>query len=355
MTFTYPTSMTASVLTAPHAIALADVPVPVLAARQVLVRVEAVGVCGSDTHFYETGAIGDIRVQGPVILGHESAGTIVAVGAEVDPARVGARVSVEPQIVCRSCQYCKEGQYHLCPQVKFYGAWPIDGSFADYEVIDDDFAHTIADTMTFAQAAMAEPVSVAVHAARRAHIRVGDRVLVTGAGPIGILFAQVAKAFGAAEVVISDPVANRRDFALQLGVNRALDPMVENLDGYGEYFDAYVDASGNARAIGSAFPAIRRGGIAVLVGMGGDELEIPVSMLQHREITLTGTFRYVNTWPTALQLISAGAVVVDPLITGRFGLQDVEEALMKAKTDPLAIKTMIEPALTPGLRGAAAE
>ncbi|MEU4014675.1 NAD(P)-dependent alcohol dehydrogenase [Microbacterium sp. NPDC028030] len=346
MTATHPEDMLASVLTAPRTVELRRVPVPPVGPRQVLVRVEAVGVCGSDTHFYETGRIGDIVVHGDVVLGHESAGTIVAVGSDVSADRIGTRVSVEPQTVCRRCEYCKRGDYHLCRAVEFYGAWPCDGSFAEYEVIDDDFAHRLPDGVSFEQGALAEPVSVAVHAVRRSGITASSRVFITGAGPIGVLNAQVARAFGATEVVISDPVAGRREHALAHGATAAIDPADVDPADYQERFDVYIDASGNAAAIVSAIPTLRPGGTAVLVGMGADRLELPIAMIQHREITLTGTFRYVNTWPTALDLIATGTVSVDSLITGRYGLQDAGEALMKAKTDPTAIKTIVVPALT---------
>ncbi len=342
----YPETMLASVLSAPEAIELTQVPVPALEAGTVLVRVTAVGVCGSDTHFYETGAIGDIVVRGPIVLGHETAGEIVAVGPGVDPSRVGTKVAVEPQTPCRRCEFCKEGSYHLCREIRFYGAWPIDGSFAEYAVIDDDFAHEVPASMTAEQAALVEPVSVAVHACRRGGVTAGSRVLITGAGPIGVLNAQVARAFGATEIVMSDPIPHRREFAAQHGASVVLDPADADLSVYEEHFDVYIDASGNARAILAALPTIRPGGTAVLVGMGGNQLEIPIAMIQHREITLTGTFRYVNTWPTAIDLVATGAVVVDPLVTGRFGLDGVEEALLKGKSDPLAIKTMVIPSLT---------
>ena len=346
MTNAYPRTMAASVLTEPRKIELQQVPVPELGPNQVLVQVEAVGVCGSDTHFYESGNVGDIVVDGPIVLGHESAGNIVAVGTNVLPGRVGDRVSVEPQTVCRRCEFCKQGEYHLCPNVEFYGAYPCDGSFADYEIIDDDFAHTIPDSMTFEQAAMAEPVSVAVHANRKGGVTASSRVLITGAGPIGVLNAQVARAFGATEIVISDPIENRRRFALEHGATEAVDPTHVDFAQWDRHFDVYIDASGNGRAITQALPTIRPGGVAVLVGMGGDYLELPIAMLQHREVMVTGTFRYVNTWPTAIDLISSGTVQVDPLVTGRFGLDGAEEALLKAKTDPQAIKTMVIPSLT---------
>ncbi|WP_144660433.1 NAD(P)-dependent alcohol dehydrogenase [Paenarthrobacter nicotinovorans] len=338
-----PATMRASVLTSPKTIELQEVAVPEPQPGQVLVRVTAVGVCGSDTHFYETGSIGDIVVEGPIVLGHETAGEIVAVGPGVDSSRVGTRVAVEPQTPCRKCDYCKTGRYHLCRDILFYGAWPVDGSFAEYVIVDDDFAHAVPEEISDEQAALLEPLSVAVHAARRAGVKAGDKVLITGAGPIGVMNVQVAKALGASEVVISDPIAHRRDFALAHGADVALDPTTKGLDDYAEYFDVYIDASGNARAILPAFPAIKRGGTACLVGMGGDELNVPIAMIQHREITLTGTFRYVNTWPTAIALLATGAVDVEGIVTGRYGLEDVEESLMKAKKDPMAIKTMVIP------------
>lgn len=341
-----PSTMLASVLTAPKSIELREVEVPTLQHGQVLVRVTAVGVCGSDTHFYNTGAIGDIVVRGPIVLGHETGGEIVAVGEGVDPVRVGTRVAVEPQTPCRRCAQCKQGSYHLCQDVLFYGAWPVDGSFSEYAVVDDDFAHAIPDSMSDEQAALVEPVSVAVHAARRGGVTIGSRILITGAGPIGVLTAQVAQSMGATEVVISDPIEGRREFALAHGADVALDPASDDLATYHEHFDVYIDASGNARAILSALPTIAPGGAAVLVGMGQTQLDIPIAMLQHREITMTGTFRYVNTWPTAIELVATGAVDVAPLVTGRYGLDEVEEALLKTSTDPTAIKTMVVPALT---------
>lgn len=343
---TIASTMLASVLTAPHTIELQRVEVTPPGRGQVLVQVTAVGVCGSDTHFYEKGAIGDIVVDGPIVLGHETGGVIVAVGEGVDAARIGTRVAVEPQTPCRHCEYCLRGDYHLCRSILFYGAWPVDGSFAEYALVDDDFAHAIPDSMTDEQAALVEPVSVALHAGRRAGITAGHRVLITGAGPIGVLNAQIARALGAVEIVVSDPIANRRDFAAAHGADRVIDPATDELAAYDQYFDAYIDASGNARAIDSAFPTIRRGGTAVLVGMGGDRIEVPIAMIQHREITLTGTFRYVNTWPAAIALIATGALDVSDLVTGHYGLDAVEEALTKSQNDPHAIKTMVIPALT---------
>jgi L-iditol 2-dehydrogenase len=338
--------MLASVLVAPKKIGLERRDVPQPGAGQVLARVTAVGVCGSDTHFFETGHVGDIVVEGPIVLGHETAGEIVAVGPGGDESRVGERIAIDPQRPCRRCHYCKHGQSHLCPDMKMYGAYPHDGSFAEYVLVEEDFAFPIPDTMTDQEGALVEPLSVAVHACRRAGVTAGSKVFITGAGPIGVMCAQAARAFGATEIVVSDPMPLRREFIAQHGADEVLDPAEADLSRFDQHFDIYLDASGNTRAVQSAFPTIRRGGTAVLVGMGGLEYEVPIAMFQHREITLTGTFRYVNTWPTAIELITSGKVEVASLVTGTYGLDEVESALMKAKTDPSAIKTMIIPALT---------
>lgn len=339
-------SMLASVLVAPKKISLERRDVPQPGPGQVLARVTAVGVCGSDTHFFESGHVGDIVVEGPIVLGHETAGEIVAVGPGGDASRIGERIAIDPQRPCRRCHYCKHGQSHLCPDMEMYGAYPHDGSFAEYVLVEEDFAFPIPPTMTDQEAALVEPLSVAVHACRRAGVVAGSRVFITGAGPIGVMCAQAARAFGATEIVVSDPMPSRRAYIAEHGADEVLDPADADLSRFDQHFDIYLDASGNTRAVQSAFSTIRRGGTAVLVGMGGLEYEVPIAMLQHREITLTGTFRYVNTWPTAIELITSGRVEVASLVTGAYGLDDVESALMKAKTDPGAIKTMIVPALT---------
>lgn len=339
-------SMLASVLVAPATVQLERRDVPTPGPGQVLVRVTAVGCCGSDTHFFETGRVGDIVVDGPIVLGHETAGQIAAVGEGVDPARIGRRVALEPQRPCRRCEPCKTGSYHLCHDMEFYGAYPIDGSFAEYVLIDDDFAHAIPDALTDEEGALVEPLSVAVHAARRAGLTSGSKVFITGAGPIGVMCAEAARAFGATEIVVSDPMAHRRDVVARHGATETIDPTAEDLSRFDRHFDVYLDASGSARAIQPSFALIRPGGAAVLVGMGNLDLEVPISLIQHREITVTGTFRYVNTWPTAIELMTSGRVQVADLVTGRFGLEVVGEALLRGHTDPTAIKTMIIPSLT---------
>lgn len=336
-------TMRASVLTRPGTVEVHDVPVPTLTDNQVLVRISAVGVCGSDTHFFHEGHIGDMVVKEPLILGHESAGRIVAIGADVSPDRIGERVSIEPQKPCRVCEYCKGGQYNLCPDIEFYAAPPIHGAFAEFAAIDSDFAYPVPDHVSDAAAALMEPLSVAIATCRKAAVQPGSRVLIAGAGPIGILVAKVAGIYGAADITVSDPAPHRREFVLGAGATRAVDPRSDDLAGAGTLFDVFVDASGAPAAIQAGIRAVKPGGKVVLVGMGADTVELPVSLIQNREIELTGIFRYTNTWPLAINLVASGLVDLDALVTHRFGLEDVKTALLTGGQDPHAIKSIIAP------------
>lgn len=336
--------MRASVLVAPKTVEVQEIPVPALEDDQVLVEITAVGVCGSDTHFFLEGHIGDLVVDGPLVLGHESAGRIVAVGSAVDPSRVGKRVSIEPQKPCRVCDYCKRGKYNLCDNMEFYGAPPIHGAFSEYAIIQSDFAHPVPDHLSDAAAALIEPLSVAVWACQKAGVSSGARILIAGAGPIGVVTAQVARAFGAMDIIVSDPVEQRRTVVARHGATQTIDPFKENVKEIPPV-DIFLDASGSAPAIQSGIHAVRKGGRVVLVGMGLDNLELPVSVIQNREIELTGIYRYANTWPLAIKLASSGAIDLDSLVTGQFGLDDVEEALLKAGSDPTALKSLVIPGL----------
>lgn len=341
-----PTSMSASVLVAPLTVELREVPVPSLEPDQVLVKITAIGVCGSDTHFFTEGHIGDLVVDGPLILGHESAGRIVAVGSAIAADRVGERVSIEPQKPCRVCEFCKSGQYNLCPAMEFYGAPGTDGAFSEYAVIQSDFAHSVPDSLSDAASALIEPLSVAIYACRKAGITAGSKVLVAGAGPIGVVITQVAKAFGATVVIVADPVQERRDTVLRFGATRVIDPISEDVAALDPAVDIFIDASGAGRAVQSGIRAVRSGGRVVLVGMGQVDLELPVALVQMREIELTGIYRYANTWPLAIELASSGVIDLDSLVTGVFGLGEVAEALLKAGTDPTALKTVVVPGWT---------
>lgn len=321
--------MNASLLLATRTVVMQSIPVPILDADQVLVRVTAVGVCGSDVHYYEHGRIGPYVVESPLILGHELSGRIEAVGAGIDPRRVGDRVAVEPQRPCRVCIQCKSGRYNLCPDMKFFATPPVDGAFAELIAIQSDFAHTIPDSVSFEAAALMEPLSVGIWACQRAEVGPGSTVLIAGAGPIGVIVCQTARAFGASEIIVSDVDTDRREFALAHGATRVLDPREETVDGLD--VDAFIDASGVAQAVQTGILAVRPAGRVILVGLGNDNLELPVSYIQNREIWLSGVFRYANTWPLAIDLVASGRVDLDILVTGKFPLSEAEAALSAGK------------------------
>ncbi|GAA2909920.1 L-iditol 2-dehydrogenase [Microbacterium keratanolyticum] len=336
---TIPERMRASELLAQDSLTVGDRPVPVPAADEVLIRVASVGVCGSDTHYFTHGRIGPFVVEQPLVLGHEASGVIVAVGEGVDAARVGSRVSIEPQRACRVCEQCKKGAYNLCPEMQFFATPPIDGAFAEYVTIQSDYAHDIPDSVSAHAAALMEPLSVGIWACQKAGVTAGSRVLIAGAGPIGLVTAQVARAFGATEIIITDISEERLAVAAQHGATRALhaSESVEEMT-----VDAFIDASGAGPAIRAGIPAVKPAGRIVLVGLGADELTLPVNLLQNRELWLTGVFRYANTWPLAIELVAAGRVNLDALVTHTFGLDDVENALMAGRI-PGALKAIVEP------------
>lgn len=343
MTPTSPaSSMRASVMTGVRTLEIEDRPVPTPAAYEVLIEVAAVGVCGSDVHYYREGRIGDFVVDEPMILGHELSGRIAAVGDGVDPGRVGQRVAVEPQNPCRRCTQCMAGRYNLCPDMKFYATPPVDGAFCRYVTIDADFAHPIPDSMSDEAAALLEPLSVAVTTMRKANIAPGSSILIAGAGPIGIITAQAARAFGAARIVVSDPVESRRERALTFGATEVIDPMTVDVAALDPQVDAFVDASGAVPAVQSGILAVGPAGRVVLVGMGADNYPLPISHIQNLEITVTGVFRYTDTWPAAIHLVSSGLVDLDRLVTGRYDLEHVADAL-DSDTDPASLKSIVVP------------
>ena len=338
--------MRAAVLNRPGEVEVVERPTPTPGPHEVLVRVRAVGVCGSDTHYYDHGRLGRFVVEQPMVLGHESAGVIEGVGAEVDPTRVGQRVSIEPGVPCFTCHECLAGRYNLCPDMVFYATPPVDGSLAELAVIHEAFAHPVPDSVSDEAAALLEPLSVGVWSCRKAGVGLGTSVLVTGAGPIGLVAVQVARAAGAAQVVVADVNPHRLAVAARLGATRTVDvretSVVESYAG-GPGPDVLLECSGHAGVTGDGIRALAPNGTAVLVGMGGDEFPLPLSVVQERELTVTGTFRYANTWPTAISLVASGQVDLDALVTRRFALAETAQALTAARDDPEAIKAVILP------------
>ena len=331
-----------------------ELPMPEPGPQQVLVAMRAVGICGSDVHYYETGGIGPFVVRQPQVLGHEPFGVIAGLGSPGSPHRLGQRVVVEPGIPCGRCPQCRSGSYNLCPDVEFLGNPPasgttaaVNGALARYVAVHEDFVHPVPDTLSDAAAALIEPLAVALHAVRRARIEPGSTVLITGAGPIGLLAAQVARAAGATTVVVTDVRDEPLAYARRLGaaaVNVSARPAC--LDGI--TCDVFLECSGAPAAMAGGIGQLGPHGIAVLVGVGPEEAALPVATVRRRELTVTATFRYANAFPAALALAAAGSVDLAGLITDRVPLEQVPESFRAAvgrrhgRGDAAGIKTLVD-------------
>lgn len=319
-------------------IEIQEVDYPPIGPREVAVRVEAVGVCGSDTAYFTVGYIGDWVVDGPLILGHEVAGQVHEIGSAVTQVKVGDRVAIEPGQPCRDCRDCMAGRYHLCSRLKFLATPPFDGALVQYLAMDERNLFVIPDSMSFEEGALLEPLSVGIWACHRASLESGDDVLITGAGPVGILAAQTARAFGAASVTLVDISDFRLEMAQRLGfaVERSGSPADRE-------FDVFLECSGAPGVLASGLWRLRTNGRAAMVGMPKQDVELPLSRLNLKELTISLVNRYSHTWPTAIALVASGRVDVKSIITHRFALDDSERAITLASRVPDSMKAVIFP------------
>ena len=314
---------------------------------EVLVSVQDVGICGSDVHYYNHGRIGDYVVEDPLILGHESAGEVVKVGATVDGLEPSDRVTLEPGVPCRRCGHCKRGDYHLCESVTFMATPPHDGAFADYVAWPADFAYKLPEEVSTREGALCEPLSVGIHACRRGNVNTGDSVLITGAGPIGLLTMETARAAGATDIIITDVVESKLSFASERGADRTIDVTEEALEkAVDEYtngvgVDVVVEASGAKPSIKSTLDVVRRGGTIVFVGLTS-EAEVPLNVLEiiDNELDVHGSFRYKNTYQAAVDLLADDVVDVEGIIDFESPLEDLDEAFRQSM-EPDVVKGMI--------------
>lgn len=343
MTIAEPGIMRAAVLRGAGDVVVEQRAIPRPGAGEVLVRVSAVGVCGSDTHYFDHGRIGRFVVDRPLVLGHEAAGVIVEAGPGVPDRRIGQRVSIEPGRPDFTCDQCLAGRYNLCRAMRFFATPPIDGAFAEQVVVHQAMAHAVPDGVSDEAAALLEPLSVALWACRKGEVGAASRVLVTGAGAIGLLCVQVARALGATEIAVSDVNPARLAVASELGATAVLDARTTTPDGLEWAPAVLLECSGHPPVVAEGIRCLAPAGRAVLVGMGGDEVPLPLAYVQEKEIEVTGTFRYANTWPTALALVAAGRVDLDRLVTSRHRLAEAAAALTAPRRNPEAIKAIVTP------------
>lgn len=318
---------------------------------EVLLEMGCVGICGSDVHYLVKGRIGDFVVRKPMIIGHESAGIVAKIGSNVKNLKVGDRVAIEPGVSCRVCKFCKEGRYNLCKDMVFCATPPVHGSLRRFYKHAADFCFKLPDHITLSEGALLEPLSVGVHACKRASVDIGSKVLVLGAGPIGLVTLLVAKAMGATKVVVTDLVQARLDMAMNLGADGTYlvrndvseaDTVREIHTIFGEEPNKTIDACGAQSSIRTAILATRSGGVVVLVGMGAAEVQIPLINALVREVDIRGVFRYANDYADALDLLASGKINVKPLITHNYKLEDTVKAFETSKSGHSdVIKVMI--------------
>jgi len=315
---------------------------------QVEIAIEAGGICGSDLHYYNHGGFGAIRLREPMILGHEVAGTIKALGSGVSGLAIGDRVAVSPSRPCNACDYCLKGQQNHCLNMRFYGsAMPmphIQGAFRQRLVAEGWQCHKVADGVSINEAAFAEPFAVTLHAVNRAGSLLGKRVLVTGCGPIGALCILAARAHGAEEIVATDVMDAVLAKALDIGADRTINVATgDKLSAYSPskgYFDVMFEASGNERAVRSGLEVLKPRGILMQLGLGGD-VSIPQNLVVSKEIDMRGTFRFHEEFALAVDLINRRRVDVRPLLTGVFGLDDAVAAFDIAGDRSRSMKVQI--------------
>jgi L-iditol 2-dehydrogenase len=334
--------MLAAVLEAPGVMSVVERAIPVPGPDDVLVRVSAVGVCGSDVHYYTHGRIGRHVVDRPIILGHEAAGEIAAVGTHVAPQRMGERVAIEPGIPCRTCAWCTCGRYNLCQHMRFLATPPVDGAFVEFLAIPSTLAHAIPPELSLEAAALVEPTAVGVHAARTAEIGPGSRCAVMGCGPVGLLLVQVLRAHGASYIAAADPDPDRRQLARELGADQVAGTGTQfQADGH----DAVFEASGTAAGLAASISLARPGGRVVWIGLPRtDEVPVAVSQIIDKELVACGVFRYANAHGLAIDLIAGGQVQTGSLITHRFPLQRAGDALdVAASRSEGVVKVLVRP------------
>lgn len=341
--------MLAAVIHAPRDLRIEDFPEQTPGPGQVAVRIRAGGICGSDLHYYLHGGFGTVRVQQPMVLGHEIAGEVLAIGPGVTRVSAGDRVAVNPSLACGHCRYCLAGQAHQCLEMRFYGSamrMPhVHGGFRQQLVCEESQAVPLPPAMPLETAAFAEPLAVCLHAARQAGPLLGRRVLVTGTGPIGALAILVARHAGAREIVATDLSPAPLALARRIGADAAFDLRAEPaaLEPFGKdkgHFDVVFEASGSGAALAGAIGAARPGATIVQLGLGG-EVPLPVNALVAKEITLRGTFRFFEEFEWAAQFLASGAIDVAPLLTDVVPLREAVRAFELASDRGRAMKVQL--------------
>lgn len=341
--------MRAVIIHAPNDLRVDDVPTGEIGATDVKVRIGVGGICGSDLHYYQHGGFGAVRIREPMILGHEISGTVDAIGADVSSVAVGDKIAVNPSVPCGECVYCLDGKPNHCLDMRFYGSamrFPhVQGAFREMLVAKQEQCFPVPANVDLTTAAFAEPLSVCLHAVKRAGSVIGKKVLVTGTGPIGALAVAAARRAGAKDIVATDVMDEPLVAAKQVGadevINVAKNP--ERLEAYAANkgtFDIQIEASGNDRAIVAGLGALKPRGILVQLGVGGDA-SLPLGLIVSKEIDIRGTFRFHEEFAWAVEFLSRGLIDASPLLTDVISIDKAQQAFDLAGDRTKAMKVQL--------------
>jgi L-iditol 2-dehydrogenase len=320
-----------------------DEPVPDAGPGTDLVRVTAVGICGSDLHWWGEGAIGDAKLTHPLVLGHEGAG-VIARGP-----RGGERVAIDPAIACGTCRACRDGYRNLCYRIRFSGHGETDGMMREFMAWPSELLHPLPDRVSDVDGAVLEPLGVAVHSVDLGHLPFAGTASVIGCGPIGLLLIQLLKAAGASSVLAVEPLAHRREAAARMGADKVADPgsfgsgegLMRELTGFG--VDVAFEAAGNDAGVGLAVASVRPGGRVVLAGISGDDtIRLGASAARRKGLTIALVRRMNDVYPRAIGLAERGVVDLGSVVTSRAGLGEVQAAFGDAARRA-GLKAIIEP------------
>ncbi len=308
--------------------------IPKVKENEVLVKLEYVGICGSDLHYYETGAIGDYVVEPPFVLGHEPGGTVVEVGENVKNLKVGDRVALEPGKTCGHCEFCKTGRYNLCPDVVFFATPPVDGVFQEYVAHEAELCFKLPDNVSTLEGALIEPLAVGFHAAIQGDAHLGQRAVVMGAGCIGLVSMMALKARGVSEVYVVDIMEKRLNKALELGatgvINGSKEDVLERVKELtnGAGMDLVIETAGTEITTRQAIHMAKKGSNIVLVGYSkSGEMTLPMSLVLDKELTFKTVFRYRHIYPMAIDAVATGKVNLKGIVTDVFELDEAQKAM----------------------------
>ncbi|MCO1602948.1 NAD(P)-dependent alcohol dehydrogenase [Desulfosporosinus nitroreducens] len=323
----------AAYMTGLNKLEIREIEVPVPKEKQVLVKLEYVGICGSDVHYLEHGKIGDFIVNGDFILGHECAGTVAAIGSGVENLKVGDKVALEPGCTCGQCEFCKTGRYNLCPDVEFLATPPYHGCLMDYIAFPENMAFKLPETISTKEGALVEPLAVGMHAAAQGNVKLGDSVVILGSGTIGLVTLLACKAFGATDIIVVDVIQKRLEYAKKLGATTVLN--AKEVDVLAEIdkltnkkgVDIVIETAGSTQTIAQTPYLVKNGGCIVLVGMAPqDTIEYNFAKIMAKEAEIKSVFRYRNIYPQAINAISKGIIDISGIITHEFDFEDVANA-----------------------------